>query len=650
MKHGFTFKSKKFTVSFSAVILITALLVLFGMGMLLKSSSERMEALDHLEGDRGYCERAITELEASSGYLTAEVWGYAVDGDVSHLQNYWQEVEVKRTRDTALEKLLHTNLTEEERTHMMRAKAYSDGLIYGEVWSMRMLAEGYGESERDMPQQVRRVVLSAREKALSREEKLHRGRSYLFGREYAERKNMIMDMVNAFNEDLTKRLDRETKAMRETNRAANRYAVAVVVLLLAFMGILLFSYVRLMRHKNRELELALAKAEAASTAKSYFTSRMSHEIRTPLNAVLGYLHIAEKSTDEADRADSLHKSRVAAANLLHIVNDVLDLSAIENGKMQLAREPYNVCQLMDDLQVVYASLAKQKGILFQAVAQVEKEWLRGDAMRVNQILTNLLSNALKFTAAGGQVTLQVSQQLTAGCRIFYRVEDTGIGMSEDFLEHIFDAYEQEDGTIHQRFGGTGLGTSIVKSLVDRMGGTIEVTSQKGKGSVFQVMLPGELLPAEEIEKADAMRRQARAAAGDGMPAEAAPLQGMHILLAEDNAMNTEIAQNVLESMGASVRCAQNGREAVEIFNSSVPGSLDVILMDIIMPEMDGYTATRNIRGSLHPDAARIPVVAMSANAFASDVRKSLESGMNAHLAKPIDVPVLRETLRNYRRQ
>ena len=451
MRFFMTSKSEKSISVFSVLLIAIALAILLSMTFILKLVADRSEELDKLENDRGYAENCISELSNASDYLTTEVWTYATSGDMSHMLNYWREVESVRTRDKALEKLLHTHLTAEEKTHVMRAKAYSDNMIAGETWSMRMIAESYGVPEDQMPDQVRHTLLSPYEKSMAPAEKRNRAMAYLFGPEYAESKHMIRRMVIAFNGDLSKRLDQETSAMLEANRGANHYSVVVVILLMALMAILVVVYTRLMGNKNKELELAAAKAEAASNAKSYFTSRMSHEIRTPLNAVLGYLHIAEHAQDISTQSSSLAKCRIAALNLLHIVNDVLDLSTIENGKLELVHEVFSVSSLIQDWQIVYSALAADKHIDFQMdVSPLVRDSLMGDRMRTNQILTNLMSNALKFTPTDGSITVKVSQEIHGDNAVMtYSVADTGIGMSEEFLPHIFDAYEQENTSIHQ---------------------------------------------------------------------------------------------------------------------------------------------------------------------------------------------------------
>ena len=649
MKKDAVFKTEKAISFFSLALIIAALFVLTGMVYILNATVLRAERLDRLEIQRSQAELAVQELVAASDYLTSEVRWYESTGKREHLVNFWQEVEETRSRDKAIEKLLHTNLTEKERTHVLRAKSYSDSLLASEAWSMRMLAEANGEEINQLPRRVQEVELNPDEKALSAADKKRQAHNFLFGQEYARSKNLIQAMVSDFNVDLSKRLEYSVSAMLKANREANRYAVWSIAFLMILMIALIFGYTKLVRQKNTQLEKALQEAEAASSAKSYFTSRMSHEIRTPLNAVLGYLHLAEQTEIPAQKSQHLAKCKIAAKNLLSIVNDVLDLSAIENGRMQLAQEPYSIHRLLQELQVVYASIAANKGLTLKVTTEgVTQDLLLGDPRRLNQILNNLLSNALKFTPSGGTIELKGCQEnLGQSVRMTYVVRDTGIGMSKEFLPHIYDAYEQENASIHQRYGGSGLGMSIVKNLVEFMHGTVTVASEKDKGTTFTIQLDSQVAAKPVISVSEAVDTKKSSSECKPAPAKHKILKDMRLLLAEDNSMNMEIAKAILKAAGADVTGAFNGQEALNLFLNSAPGTYDAILMDIIMPELNGYETTRQIRSSPHPDGAIIPIIAMSANAFASDVQQSLAAGMNDHVPKPIDVKLLLKTLQKY---
>ena len=516
---------------------------------------------------------------------------------------------------------------------------------------------------------------------------------------------------------------------------------------------------------------ALNVAQEASNAKGDFMSRMSHEIRTPLNAVIGYMTIAKMETSNITKVrDCIDKSEIAAKHLLSIINDVLDMSSIENGKMKIAYESFDLKLLMETVTEIFYAQARSKDVHFEIIMEdVSEEYLIGDKLRVNQVLLNLLSNAVKFTPTGGKVLLTVKQVMMREKKIHMRftVEDTGIGMEESFLEKVFQPFEQQDVSISQNFGGTGLGLSITYNLINMMGGSIGVQSTVGKGTTFTVELPfGQdtehhirntaeqdfsylkaLIVDDEkstceymsvlmqrcgvqnetaltgydaikmISEAHAKKEDfnlclmdwmmpqmdgmetvklIRESVGDELPivivtaydyseieeeakkvgvncfiskpvfqstmfnllvetyggykpkntfaVAAHDYKGSRILLAEDNNMNMEIASEILKNAGFAVDTAEDGRAAVDRFLSEPEGTYQLILMDIVMPKMNGYDATKEIRASSHPQAKSIPIVAMTANAFKEDVSQALMAGMNNHISKPIDVERLFEVI------
>lgn len=387
--------------------------------------------------------------------------------------------------------------------------------------------------------------------------------------------------------------------------------------------------------KNTALRQALEAARAASDAKSEFTAYISHEIRSPLNAVLGYLTLARSRIHQPEALeDCFVKSEFAANHLLQLINDVLDMGSIENGRLQMARQSFSVRTLLDTLASIYSAQARNRGIDYSVGSgEIAQPYLIGDELRVKQVIVNLISNAMKFTPRGGRVTVYAEQTMAADARASLRitVTDTGIGMTEEFQKRLFNAYVQQDATIAGRFGGSGLGLSISKRLVDLMEGSISVQSIPGKGTTFTVMLT---FPVDETEH--------RKTALDVTPDTFA---GKRLLLVEDNDMNMEIATELLKQSGGFViEPAGNGREAVERFTASPAGTYDAILMDVRMPVMDGYEATRIIRASAHPDARTVPIFAMTANAFAEDVQQALAVGMTGHIAKPIDFHQVLEKL------
>lgn len=381
-------------------------------------------------------------------------------------------------------------------------------------------------------------------------------------------------------------------------------------------------------NKNAQLTQALRAAEAESRAKAEFATYISHEIRSPLNAVLGYLTLAKSSMDKPSQLmDCFVKSEYAANHLLQLVGDVLDMGSLDSGKMRLAHESFDIAVLMETLASIYNAQAKNRGIAYSVpTTDFPERYLIGDDLRVKQVIVNLLSNAMKFTPRGGSVTLTAEQSPVDGqtVRMRFHVTDTGIGMPKDFQQSLFSAFTQRDASIAGRYGGSGLGLSIAKRLLDLMGGAIRVDSVEGVGTTFTVEMD---FPVD-VSKRTLVQEQ---------PNARDCFAGMRLLLAEDNDMNMEIATELLKQEGGfEIDGANNGSEAVQRFLSSPPGTYDGILMDIRMPVMDGYEATRQIRASGHPQARTVPIFAMTANAFDEDVQLALEAGMNGHISKPID--------------
>ncbi len=374
-----------------------------------------------------------------------------------------------------------------------------------------------------------------------------------------------------------------------------------------------------------EANLNRQRYDAASRAKSDFLSRMSHEIRTPMNAIIGMTYIAKTHTeDQKAVAADLDKIDQSSQYLLGLLNDILDMSRIESGKMTIEHAPFDLAQLLEGVGDLIRPQAQAKNVQYILDARVSHPWVEGDTLHLNQVLINLLGNAVKFTPENGSITLGVVQQPDG--EVYFSVKDTGIGVSPENQERIFRSFEQAEKSTGRQYGGTGLGLAISSRLVRMMGGTIQLDSTPGKGSDFHFRIvlptcqsPQETLTAEEVS------------------VEQPSIEGLRILLVEDNELNIEIAQSILEMNGATVTQAHNGQEAVDQFIASAPADFDLILMDIQMPVMDGFEATKAIRRSGHPRAASIPIIALTANAFDEDMKRSVESGMNGHLSKPLDV-------------
>lgn len=382
--------------------------------------------------------------------------------------------------------------------------------------------------------------------------------------------------------------------------------------------------------------------DLASRAKSDFLSRMSHEIRTPMNAIIGMTAIAiEKESQRKEVKDCLVKIDQSSRYLLSLINDILDMSKIESGKMRLSCEAGDIIRLADEIEDLMEGQIAEKNIDYQRDICVTNPWIQADFMRLKQVIINLFSNAVKFTQEGGQIRFTVREQgaeravstENGEVEICFAVEDSGIGISPENRERIFNAFEQAETNTATSYGGTGLGLSISSRLVRMMGGEIELESREGEGSRFSFTLrfaaAGETAEAESADDG---------AAGD--------IADGRILLVEDNALNTEIAKQLLEMHGLTVDTAENGKEGADKFADSPEGAYNLILMDIRMPVMDGLEATKTIRRMNRRDAVTIPIIAMTANAFDEDMKKSIESGMNGHLAKPVDAKELIDTIKS----
>ena len=380
--------------------------------------------------------------------------------------------------------------------------------------------------------------------------------------------------------------------------------------------------------QKTEMQTALVTAKKASRAKSDFLSRMSHEIRTPMNAIIGLTALTrEKLGDMSYVKNSLEKIDSSAHFLLELINDILDISRIERGKLSLNETPVEMTGFLEDIHALLRSRAEEKNIRYVVKAEGLAAGYCFDALKLKQVLVNILSNAVKFTAAGGQVDFTAcctGQQDGLDC-LQFTVRDTGIGIDQKFLPKVFDAFAQEYSTNTTLFGGTGLGLAISRSIIELMGGTIAVRSQKNEGTTFVVTV-----------RLTRLQDDGRLRQKNGSRPTDYDFTGRRVLLAEDNEINSEISRNLLESKGFTVEAVTDGRQAVDAFQQHAPGWYDLILMDVRMPYMDGLTATRQIRSSEHDDAWSIPILAMTANAFEEDIKKSLRSGMNGHLTKPVE--------------
>ena len=392
---------------------------------------------------------------------------------------------------------------------------------------------------------------------------------------------------------------------------------------------------------NKKLQKALEQAKTASVEKSNFLFNMSHDIRTPMNAVIGMTSLIRHDAGNKDKViEYADKIDISSQHLLGIINDILDMSKIEAGKTVFKYDDFSILNFIQEINNLFHSQIDEKKQILTTKKNIRHEWVNGDQLRLMQIFSNLLSNAVKYTQEGGKIQFLVEECETKSsvyAKYRFLVSDNGMGMSADFKDTIFDAFTRAESSLTNKIQGTGLGMAITKNLVEAMGGTIDVDSELGQGSCFEVLM--DLKIAEDRTVALATQEETDEQDGN-------ILQGMKFLCAEDNELNAEILTELLKIEGAECTICENGEEILKAFEQSAPGDYDMILMDVQMPVMNGYEATKAIRRSSHELAKKIPIIAMTANAFSEDIQHSLAAGMNAHVSKPVEMKVLEKTIRS----
>ena len=432
----------------------------------------------------------------------------------------------------------------------------------------------------------------------------------------------------------------------------------IQLLLISLSLAIMFNIYSTMRRREQEADIERTRAEENSKAKTTFLSNMSHDIRTPMNAIIGYIELAKRLRAQCDTCEVcpaghcdkevpekteefLEKINASSKHLLALINDILEMSRIESGKMELEYAPDNIVRAFDEIRDLFAAQMEEKGVAFTVdAAAVEHRYAYFDKNRLNRVLLNLLSNAYKFTPKGGSISMTLTETGADETEAAFelRVKDSGIGMAKEFAATVFESFTRERTSTVSGIQGTGLGMAITKNIVDMMGGTIDVETAPGEGTEFIIRFRLRLAPelAEE---------EARKAAQKEAPAvdEGAAFAGKRLLLADDLDVNREIAKMLLMGAGFEIDTAVNGREAVDKVAAASPGTYSAVLMDIQMPEMNGYEATQAIR-ALPGEQSKVPILAMTANAFSEDVAKAKEVGMNGHIAKPIDIPQMMRTL------
>lgn len=411
-------------------------------------------------------------------------------------------------------------------------------------------------------------------------------------------------------------------------------AMTIIIIIVVMMGRADKQLVQQKEEANQLLLNAAEEAKSASQAKSDFLSHMSHDIRTPINGIMGMTDIAMKNIGNDDKIrDCLNKISGSSQHLLGLINDVLDMSRIESGKTRVKHESFDMRTCIDNcISIIGGQLATRDLEMVRKLSKFQHPCLIGDELHLRQIFINILGNSVKFTPDGGKIFFRAWEKESTDEKALYRFElaDTGIGMKEEFLPHLFEAFAQEDDGTRTTYKGTGLGMAITKEFVELMGGTIEVESKLNVGTEFAIEIWFDI--------------DQKARIGESMVDVQIDLVGMKVLLVEDIDLNMEIAQCMLEDEGAEVTPAMNGQEAVDAFSMNPSGTFDIIIMDIMMPVMDGITAAKTIRAMEREDAKTIPIIAMTANAYEEDIQKTHDAGMNAHLSKPIDIDLMLKTL------
>ena len=415
----------------------------------------------------------------------------------------------------------------------------------------------------------------------------------------------------------------------------------VFSLLIATVFYLISSKKHRERQYEAELEKSAEQAKNANEAKTRFLFNMSHDIRTPMNAIVGFSGLLEKNLQNERKAkEYLEKIQSSSNLLLRIINQVLEMARIESGTAVLQLKAEDMDALFHRVNTVFEEDVRKKNLQYHAVLDVRHHYVVCDQTKLQEIMLNIISNAIKYTQEGHSIYVEVHEAVSENpskIRYIFSCEDTGIGMSEEYLPHIYEEFSREHSTTENKVPGTGLGLPIIKSMIELMGGSIQVESRQGIGTKFTIDLSFDIALKEEVYGSE-----------DTIESSAIhTIKGKRILLVEDNELNAEIAKTVLEDVGALITRAENGQQALELFKEKPAGTFDVILMDLMMPVMDGYTATRKIRELERSDAKTVPIIAMTANAFEEDKKMALASGMNDHVAKPIDMNVLLPTIMKY---
>lgn len=673
---------KQSTISALILGIFFLIAILLAGSILYMSSSIKAEQT--AEKRRTEFKQLGNDLADASDYLTEEARKYAVTKDITHLNKYWEEINITKTRDNVIARLGELDSPDAEKELLAQAKGHSDDLVETERHSMRLVLEGLGESEANMVPEVAGYQLNIVEQQLSKDEKFAKARDIMFNAQYDADKKSIMSPIEKFQQVMNARLEAELEAAREgTRRAAILQAIlaGIIIGAVALLIRILFTQVNdpirnytallqdisfsnesfrlipegshelrllaqtfndlyssfqeeLVKRKQAEETMKIAKdeAERANSAKSEFLANMSHEIRTPLNTITGYTFLLENSDLRPKQKEYADKIDMAAKNLLSIINEILDFSKIEARRMTLEIVEFDLNNILDDLYGMVCFEAQRKGVKSNFYIKPDvPRYLKGDPVRLKQVILNLLANSVKFTDEGSinvLVELLEKDQNQANLRI--NVADTGIGISEEQKKSLFEVFTQGDASTSRKYGGTGLGLAICKRMVELMGGYICVESEIGKGSTFSFtanFVIADNIPKDHKECESLLTRI---------------FEKKKILFVEDNLINLQMTKEILDRLGFDTDTAENGFIALQRVEKN---HYDAILIDIRMPEMDGYETTRRLR-SLQ-GSENLPIIALSADAVEGVAEKAKAAGMNEYLTKPLNPVKLINVLKNY---
>lgn len=669
----------------SALILGIFFLIAILLGGSILYMSQSIKAEQTAEKRRTEFKQLGMNLADASDYLTDEARKYAVTKDITHLNKYWEEINITKTRDNVIDRLGELDSPPAEKALLAEAKKHSDDLVETEKHSMRLVLEGLGETEAGMVPEVASYHLSKEEQQLTREEKYAKARDIMFDAQYDEDKKSIMSPIDKFQQVMNARLEAELEVARQgTRRAAILQTIlaGIIIGAVALLIRILFTQINypirnytgllkdisfsnesfrlipegshelrllantfndlyasfqdeLVKRKQAEETMKIAKdeAERANSAKSEFLANMSHEIRTPLNTITGYTYLLENSQLNSKQKEYADKIDMAAKNLLGIINEILDFSKIEARRMTLELVDFDLFNILDDLCGMVGIEAQRKGVQLNLNIKPDvPQYLKGDPVRLKQVILNLLANSVKFTHEGSiDILVELLDKDQNQLNLRFNVSDTGIGISDLQKKSLFQIFSQGDASTSRKYGGTGLGLAICKKMVELMNGYIDVESEIGKGSTFSFTANfaiADKIPVEQEEDEIAILTRI--------------FEKKKILLIEDNLINLQMTKEILNQLGFDTDTAENGFIALQRIEKK---SYDAILIDIRMPDMDGYETTCRIRAL--QDTESLPIIALSADAVEGVAEKAKAAGMNGYLTKPLNPLKLIDVLKSY---